>query len=789
MWQNYLRVTMRTLWKSPLYSLINIGGLAISLAIALLMILWVWDEVKYDRFHEKLPRINRLYMAFFDANNNIDPYETVSYPLAKAVVERIPEVEAVAIISENFEATIQQEDRTFKVSSVEANSELFDVFSFPLIAGNSLEAEENPNSVVVSESLAERLFGTYWRDKAIGNVIRMEEGAELEVEAVMRDIPKHSTLQFDMVTNLEKRAEELASIWGNHSFRVYPLLQEGADQRAVEEKISKIYINSDAYDEGEFVIAHPMKQEYLYARFDNAGQVIGGRIEYVRLFLFAALFLLVIACINFVNMATARSSTRAKEVGVRKTVGARKSALISQFMTEAGMVILIATAGAILLAELLLPSVCGWTEKTLFLPYHLPVFWLVITGLILFTTALAGAYPAFVLSSFRIRQVFQSGQGGSGRKVSLRQGLVIAQFVLAMLLMVGATVVQQQTNYIRNKNLGLDRSQVLFVELEKEAIQKYNVLKAELLEKEGIASVTSVNGNPLDVDLKTTGVHWEGKLEEEGHIHFNILMAEHNFLDAFSIPLISGRDFKENMRSDSSGILLNESAVEVMGLKAPLEGQMLNFWGTDRKILGVVKDFHITSLYSAIPPMLFSLNLWPNNSLYIHTKPGQAEEAIQGLQATFAEVLPGETLAYQFLDEAYNQQYKAEELTGTLASYFAWLSIFLSCLGLLGLATFVAERRTKEIGIRKVLGASVTNIVRLLSTGFLKLVVLGLMVAIPFSWYLMQLWLGKFEYHIDLQWWFFAGAAAVVTIFALATVGLQGLRAAIVNPVESLRNE
>ncbi len=788
MLNNYLKVTLRVLWKHPLYTLINISGLAISLTVSILILLWVQSEIKVDRFHQHADRIGHLYMGFFDSNKNLDPWETISFPLAKAAKEQIPEVEDIAIMHYGIKGIWTHEEHIFSSRGIVTYFNTFDIFTFPIIYGNLSQAKKNPGAVILSEDLATKLFGERNLKEAIGKTVTLDEEHPFTVEAIFEDIPKHSTIQFDFAFSFSPEDEE-SSPWGTHYLQAYPLLREGADIEEVERKITDIYKNSEAYDEGEFVIYHPLSAEYLYSRFDNQGNAEGGRIDYVRIFLFAAIFLLFIACINFINMAIARTSTRLKEVGVRKAVGAKRAYVIVQFMFEAALISTAAIVLSFFLVEAILPTIELWTGKSLSIAYGSAIFWLSAPGLILLTTILAGFYPAFVLSSYQVHHALSKKAYTIQGNFNLRKGLVILQFTLAMLLMVGALVVKLQMDYVKHKNLGLETENVVYLSMDEEIKESYTSLKSELLNMPGVAHVTNCSTNPLHVQGKTNGVAWEGKTDEQNHIHFDIILTDNDFLEVFDMPLASGRFLKEGIRTDSASVLLNQKAVEVMGLSYPVEGTSLEFWGDEVQVVGVVEDFHTNSLYTEIAPVLIGLDKGYNRTLFVKTKKGATKGALSSIQKVYSNMFPNKVFEYEFLDDDFAKRYKSEQLTSSLAGYFAAISIFISCLGLLGLVTFMANRKTREIGIRKVLGATVSNIVGLLSLGFLQLVLLAIFIAIPISWYLMDQWLQKFAYHIDMPWWIFALSGGIVLCIAILTVSIQSIRAAQSNPVQSLKYE
>lgn len=790
MLRNHVKIAFRNLYKYRSYSLINIVGLSVALAVSLLMLLWVQDEWSMDKFHQAGDRIYRVKRTIPLEDNILDVYRGIPYPVVNAAQEELPEVEKYIPIGFSFEENLQREAQVFRAQGTFANTSLFEVLSFPILKGDVRQLDEKLNSMVISESLANKFFGHTWESTTIGSVISIGDKGDFSVEAVFADLPDNSTLKGDFFFSFKHHLSDNDWMldWGNSGMQGAVLLAEGSDPDAVAQKIEALFKDHQEKGNKEGILLQKYADDYLYGSFDDQAKVDGGRIEYVRTFGIAALLLLFISCINFVNLATARASKRAKEVGVRKTVGAGQGALIGQFMTEAAVVTIISVGVAYLLAEALLPTVRTMTEKMLDFNYGQPIFWMSIIGIIVLTTLLSGAYPAFVLSSFRPINALKNKAKQQAGSVSLRKILVVLQFVLSLLLIVGSFVVTQQIDYIKNKNLGISKDNLLNIGKESEIADKYDALKNELLAQEGIANVTLAGPNPLDVGSSTNGVQWPGKRPDQDNIDFKMIWTSSNFDDFFDVELIAGTYYQGDRTEDTTALVLNERAVEIMGLEDPV-GQTITFWDEPRKVIGVIKDFHNQPLYQRIQPMCFLLNQDNAGGMYVKAEDGKMTAAIAGLQSSFAKVLPDFPLHFNFVDEEYQKNYKSESLTGQLANYFALISILISCLGLLGLATFMAEQKTKEIGIRKVLGATTVGIISLLSKDFIKLVVIALVISIPIAYYFMNIWLTNFEYRIDIQWWVFALSGLIAVIVAVLTVGVQSMRAAVVNPTESLRGE
>ena len=790
MWKNYLVTALRNSWKNKIFSGINVFGLAVSLSATFLIALWIVDELRFDRFHQNGDAIQRLLMIYPQEGGKLVANPNIAYPMLQQIEEKVPEVEEVVYLGYPSEQLVERKKLAFKDVGLHSNAALFSTFSYPVLHGDLSQFDASLNGIAISRSMALRFFGRNGLNEALGETLRINDSEDFTVQLIFEDVPSNSSWQFDFVMNVKHRVKHNAWLldWGNKGMAGVLLFREGVDRLAALDKINGIYKASEAFEDGESVQSQAYQDAYLYSQFNDKAEAVKGRIAYVRLFTLAALLLLVIACINFVNLTTARSSKRAKEVGVRKAIGAGRISLIRQFLFESAVITVLAVGLAILLAEIVLPFVRLLVDKELHFQYTSPYFWLSITGIILLTAFLSGVYPAFVLSSYRTIHVLKGRVTETFRHISLRKSLVVVQFVLSLILIAGAMVIQQQINYIKNKNLGLDQDHLIYLSKEDKESSQYDLLQTELLQYPSIATVTSSSHNPTEVGASTTGVQWDGKRADQNHQEFKMLWVENNFLEGFDVQLKEGRFYDPAMRTDTSNIVLNEAAIAVMGLENPV-GKRIRWWGDPVTIIGVVKDFHVGSLYEPIEPLAIILEEDMGSWMFIRTEEGQTEEALAALQTSFAKVFPGTPLDHHFLDERYESNYKSEMLTGTLARYFGMLAIIISCLGLLGLSVFLAEQKTKEIGIRKVIGASTGHIIQLLSRDFLGLVGLGLALGIPVAWYLLDLWLAKFEYGIELNWWMFALPAILAIAVAVLTVGVQSLKAALSRPVEALRAE
>ena len=791
MLKNYLKIAYRTLVRQKGYAFINIFGLAVGLACAFLITLWIRDEVSYDRLHESGDRIYRV-MRHVHSGDEIHTSDIVTWPLDRVLEEAYPEVEDVVAITQSEELLFSRGERSAREEGLYADADFFDVFSWDLIEGDPADVLQAPTSVVISASLAEKYFGSGWRTHAVGGTIIRDDidgTKDLTVTGVFEDVPQHSSLKFDYALPMAafvQRHEGWMGDWMNSAFHLFVRVGEGADADMLSEKITDLQ-NDHIEGFRSDLFLQPYADQHLYSAFKD-GALAGGRIEYIQVFAVVALLIVLIACINFVNLATARSAQRAREVGVRKAVGAGRRSLVGQFMGESLLLVLFAFALALGLVVAALPTFNGLTGKEVAVAELGGRMLLLFAGIGALTALVSGTYPALYLSSFSavsiLRGTFRLGGGG----VRLRKGLVVFQFAMTVLLVVGTITVYQQIRYIYAKNIGLDRENVISLSLEGELGERFGAFKEELLRRPGIAAVTSASESPLDVGSNTHSVTWRGK-DPSSQISMRILSVGFDFLDVMKMELAKGRGFDPDFGADSIAYIANEQALAVMGFDDPL-GERLSFWGGAGPVVGVVKDFHMASLHSEIEPVI--LRLWPRGAageLFVRTEPGRTREALASLEAVYDEFNPAYPFAYEFLDETFRQTYRSEQVIGKLAGLFTVFALFIAGLGLFGLVAFTAEQRTKEIGVRKVLGASVASIVALLSKDFLKLVLIAFVVAVPVAYLAMQRWLADFAYRVDLGIGLFALAGALVLVVALVTVSYQAIRAATADPVKSLRYE
>ena len=792
MFRNYFRLTLRSLLRNWKYASINVLGLSISLAVVFLMLLWVASEWNTDKFHVNGDQLYLAKRIIPLSKNTLDVSQNVAYPLLIAAVDELPEVERFAAIPTTFQDHLQVEDKIIRARGAYANADYFNVFSFPILAGDISQLDQQVNAIAITEHLAEGFFGSEWRSKALGSTIHIHDNGDFLVEAIIENYPENASIKNDFLYSLQAyiNTNEWILEWDINVMQGVLELKDDSDPARVEAKLQALLQAKQEGDLKEGVMLQKFEDAYLYSEFDDQAQVSGGRIEYVRLFLVAALLLLIISCINFVNLATARASKRALEVGVRKTVGATRRILTGQFMTEAFTISAISVLLALLLSRLLLPALETLTEKELTVELFNQDLWLAVLLVLVLTGLLSGAYPAFVLSSFQPIHVLKGRVTASLRSMSFRRVLVVVQFTLALFLMIAALVVRSQIYFVQNTHLGIDKDHLIAIHQDEKITKKYEALRNTLEAHDEIIGVTAAGPNPHQMGASTGGVSWPQKRPDQGNVQIFILWSAHNFPEVFNVPLAAGRYYRESEFPDSNHIVLNEKAIEVMNLGPDPIGKSITWWGKSRQVIGVLRDFHNQSLYSEIQPAGFLLDPPNAGNIFVKVDGTKTKEALAVVEKSFLEVIPEVPLHYEFMDDRYHQRYKSETLMGKLADYFAFISLFISCLGLLGLVTFVAEQKTRELGIRKILGAPVFSLVSLLSRDFIILVAIAFVVTIPLSYFLLSTWMAKFAYQAEINWFLiFAVAGLGALSLTLLTVCIKSISAAVTSPINAIRTD
>lgn len=788
MLKNYLLVTLRNLRKNVTYSFINIAGLSIGIVCSILILLWVFDELSFDQFQ---PKANRLYQVWVNAHfdGKINSWTSVPQPTYEALKTENSNIVNTAITdwSGNHLFTVG-DNRVYK-EAYYASEEFLEMFQFPLVHGDASTVMDDPSSLVITESMAKVLFGD---QDPINQTVRINNAHDLKVTGVLKDIPKNSSFQFDclMTWKMKIIAEDWVkrsqTQWGNYSFQVFVELNDPSNKAAVEDAIRDLLFRKGEKDMKREFFLHPMLRWRLHSNFEN-GQESGGMVDYVQMFSIIAAFILVIACINFMNLATARSERRAREVGIRKSVGSRRHELILQFMGESVLLATLAFGVAILLAQLLLPSYNQLVDKQLVINYGSPQFWIFALSLIAFTGLVSGSYPALYLSSFQPVKVLK-GKIQVGKSASLpRKILVTLQFGFSILLIIGTIVIYWQINFVKGRDLGYDQENLITVEYTAEVGQNYRAIKQELLNSGVVSSVCKSN-SPITEIWSNNFLGWPGKPEEQKVI-FTTISTEYDYTKTMGIKILEGRDFSEEHKSDTAAIIVNKAAMDVMGLKDPI-GQQLDLWGSKRELIGIVDNVLMGSPYQPVKPMFMVLiPEWASAVTIRLQKTTDLQGSIKAVEEIFKKYNPAYPFEYKFADVEFAKKFTTINMTSRLASLFASLAIFITGLGLFGLAAFMAEQRTKEIGIRKVMGASVYSLVSLMSMDFSRLVLIAFVVSSPVAWWLLDQFLQRFPVRVGIPWWVFPLTGLVALIFASIIVSTQALRAARANPAVSLRNE
>ncbi len=784
---NYFKIAFRKIRQHRLYSSINILGLTVGIGAALLLLSWTWSEVEMDRFHKKGDLLYQV-LSTYKFDNEVTTMESNPYLLVNEFSENYPEVEAVtAIRSTNFAFELGEE-RSLE-DGIYTDSSFFKMFSYPLLAGDYKPVYNSKYRIAISARLAEKIFGHQDYYAMVGKTIKIYQNRTYELVAIFENPPKNSSQQFDFVFDIDDHYlnNPNQKKWYIYNESVFVLLRDGVDKNAFQEKTSGIIplAEGESEEEKTSLQLQSYADHYLYGRFEN-GVVAGGRIDYIKMILFAAFLLLSIACINFINLTTARAARQAKEIGVRKVIGATKKSLVIQFLAEAFLTTIFATFLAVMLTEFSFGYFAQVTGRELSFAYTDPTFWSTIFGIILLTGFLSGAYPAFFLSNMGIQKILKNKSSIKGG--NLRKGLVVLQFTASIMLILGALTVKKQINYVQNKNTGINRSHILSFEMYQQMYKNQDAFIQEIRQIPGIKSFSRLHTSPIEVNNTVIGLTINHQGKEEDKTAFSVVVTDHNFKSLFDTQLTMGEDFVDFKGRDTTTFMVNEAMVQAFGWEDPI-GMHLQAWGRSGTIVGVVENFNFRSVHHEITPLLLINRPDDTNFMYLETKPGQDAVVLAGLKDIHKKFAPAFPFEYKFLDEQYAKLYANEKYTGMLAGWFAIIAVLLSCLGLLGLIAFLAEQKSKEIGIRKVLGASIGNIIQLLSKEFVQLILLAIILGIPIAYYFLNQWLVGFAYATTLNWSTILLAVGILFMMMILTVGFQSIRAAMGNPVEVLKNE
>jgi putative ABC transport system permease protein len=785
--RNYLLVALRNILRNKLFSAVNIFGLAFGICSALLIFLWVNDELQYDHFHDRSNRLYRVMENQQYTDGQRYTFSATPAPMAPFIKEKYPEIEKASRFTWSVDNLFQYGEKSFYEMGNYVDEDFITMFSFPLKEGDENTALKENNSIVISAQMASKYFGA---ESPLGKLLIMNTKETFVVTGVLKEIPKNSSLRFEYLLPFGVFWEANKSWldqWDNNNIRTYLLLKEKTDADVFSKKF-ETEIKTHVADTNISLFIQSFPAAYLYGDFEN-GQVSGGRIDYVKIFFIVAIFVLIIACINFMNLATAQAAKRAREVGLRKVIGAFPRQVFSQFMGESFLTVLLGSVLAVAGALLLMPVFNEITGKEMSLNLLDSRILLILFAITFFTAFLAGSYPAIFISEFKPVHVLK-GQLQSGRSASIfRKTLVIVQFSLSMVLIISTAVVFRQMSFMQDRDIGFDRENLFYAWIQGDIGAKFDTFKNRLLASPGIETVTAASNLPIDIGNSTSSVDWEGKNPDQ-RILFTNISVDPDFIQSMKMTMIDGRAFNANLITDTSNYIVNEKAAEKFGFANGVAGQDLTMWEKPGKIIGVVKDFNFGSLHNPIEPLILRIAEKPmSGCLLIRAKANETQTALRSAEKLWKEYAAGYPFKYSFLNQDWEQFYKSEEQRGKLFNTMAALSIFISCLGLFGLSAFSAERRTKELGIRKVLGASVPGLVQLMNKEFVSLVLISAFIGCPAGWYLMSQWLGTYAYHVEVGYMSLLVAAGMCLFIAMATVSYHSIRVAGHNPVKSLRYE
>ena len=792
MLKNHLRTAWRSLLRGRSFSVINISGLIVGMAGATLILLWLYNEIGFDRFHANKDRISQLYVMTDIPGEKHQTLGVVSQPLGPALKAKFPEIESFARVTDVSHFLFTAGNRSFtQLQGDFVDPDFLRVFSFPLASGDQTDPLGSASSIVLTEKLARKLFGT---TDVVGKTVRLDSADNFTVTGVLRDLPANTEFNFEYLLpwSYLKKLGWNNENWLSNSAITFLLLRPQTNLTAFNAKIANFSRINTGRKDIWLHFAYPLTQWHLYSRFDN-GVPVGGRIDTVKIFALIAAFILLIACINFMNLSTARSEKRAKEVGIRKVAGAGRGSLISQFMAESFLTVVISGVLSLALVQGVLPAFSRLVGMTLALPYAEPGFWLAVAGFLILTSLLAGSYPAFYLSAFNPVGIFRKQFRKTRAALSPRKVLVVLQFTFAIVLIISTLIVRDQLRYAEDRDTGYSRNNLVYLDFEGDIEKNYALIRHDLLQSGVAVSVSKNWENMVGGGARSWGYRFPGEAPHDTVNAITLYSSDANFVTTMGTQLVAGRDLDIYQHpTDSFAVLLNETAVKWMGFKDPIGQTIYNPYENRRwRVVGVVKDYVSSTPYEQVPPiMIQGAASQAFQAMHIRFNPAQSTAAgLEKAQTIFKRYNPAYPFDYHFVDQEYARNFEDAQRTKTMAGLFAALAIFISCLGLFGLSAFVAESRIKEIGVRKVLGASVTGITRLLSVDFVRLVMIAFVIAAPVAGYAMNRWLAGYAYCISIGWAVFALAGALAILIALLTVSYQAVKAAMSNPVRNLRSE
>jgi putative ABC transport system permease protein len=782
--KNYIKIAWRNLVRNRGFSITNILSLTIGMTCTIFIFLWVKDEVSFDKFHKNYSNVYQLF-ATRDFKNNVFTDPNMVLPLAKTIQGGTPQLLRAVVTSHQESHLAEVGNNKLKKDLYQVSEQFFNIFSWRFIRGSAATAINDPKSIVITQSAAKSFFGS---DDPINKVIKLDNQNNFKVSAVIADPPENSTFKFDLIIPFNNTAPDILARmkeWTNSSHYVFIQTVPGANMAGIDKYINDVKHQHDVHDQISTYFSFPMGKWHLYSEFKD-GKNVGGMIEYVRLFTIIAVIILLIACVNFMNLSTARSEKRAKEVGIRKTLGSDKKQLVTQFFFESIILALIAFIFSLATVYLLMPLFNSLINKNLHLNIGEPFFIVGAICIIFFTGIVAGSYPALYLSSFNPVEVLKGTFAAGKAAVLPRRILVVGQFVMSILLISATIIVYQQIQHIKDRNIGYNPNNLISIPSSGDIDKNYAAIKQELLNSGLISSVTRTSSPITEIWWKSGSPDYDGK-PADASIIFSGLRTDVDFTKTMGVKILQGRDFN-NTPGDTSVMLLNQAAVDAMHLKNPIGMEMR--YGKKYTVVGIIDNIVMASPYDPVDPLMVYYSPNGSNAVNVRLKTGvQPQKAISLLSGTFKKFNPQNLFEYQFVDQEFGKKFVTEELISRITNIFAGLAIFICCIGLAGLASFTIEKRFREIGVRKVMGATVQQLLMLISTEFLKLVAIAFLIAVPLTWYLMYNWLQKYTYHINISIWLFVEVGVLILLLTLVVVSLNTMRAATANPVKSLRSE
>ncbi len=794
MLKNLLTISLRSLLKDKAYSVINILGLTIGITCSLFLLMYIFDEFSYDRYHKNADNIYRIVSNIKEPDNAFT-WASTQMPLRDELRDNYPEVVNAVRFDGMNNNVYKKDDAQFAEEDFYlTDSTVFDMFTYEFMAGDPNTALDNPFSMVLTETIAKK----YFKDptQAVGQSIQNAQGEDFKITGVIKDVPLNSHFRFNALVSRNTRPNAQGG-WGGFGVFTYIQLPEGYDlskmnaslEKIIKEKVNPVFERAGVKVQYEL---QPILRIHLYSKIQDEAEA-GGDISYIYIFSVVAAFMLIIACINYINLATARSANRAKEVGIRKVMGSQRNQLIAQFITESVVVAVIALLVSLALIYLLLPAFNTLANKQISFSYILQrEVLLSLIGIVVFTGIVGGSYPAFYLSGFNPVNVLKGKLSAKGGSIYFRKTLVVVQFALSIFMFISTLVVFDQLQYLRNKDLGFDKEQVLRIQLSGRAqVEKAQTLVDKIKQSSEVAGVGMANSSPgQGIGKALFQVEdAEGKMVQRG---VDLFGADYDFVKTMGMEIVQGRDFSRDVASDTTyAVLANESMVKRMGWKDPIGRRFTNDDGSfEKRVVGVIKDYHQNSLYDPIEPLIILLDK-NNNYVFVRTQPGDVQKSIAAVEKSWKEIFPNGAFEYSFLDQDFDSQYKGDQKRSQIFMAFSGLTIVIACLGLLGLAAFTTQQRTKEIGVRKVIGASIQGLVTLVAAEFFVLVGIGILLAFPAAWYFTDSWLQNFSFRIQLneEWLTFVVSGLIAFLITSVTVGYHVMRAALANPVHALRDE